>query len=68
MIFSVSHPLTDCIRIEDILDILNLQNGIKKTGFSPSESTDDMMCKEFYKCKKNANANNSNEDFDEDEL
>jgi len=33
-----------------IVSIINLQGGIMSTGLSPSKSTDDMMCEEFYKC------------------
>lgn len=58
--------------VEDIIDILNLQAGIRRTGLAPTESTDDMMCKEFYNCKKKSDSqsqtDDSSDDFEQEEL
>lgn len=37
-------------KLDDIVSIINLQNGILSTGLIPSKSMDDTMCEEFYKC------------------
>lgn len=36
--------------VDDIVSIINLQNGMRSTGLTPSKSADDTMCEEFYKC------------------
>lgn len=38
--------------IEAIIDIFKFHDQVSATGFHPDETAAQMMCKEFYKCKK----------------
>ncbi len=40
------------LKIDDIIDILRFNARVAATGMAPSETATDMMCKEFFKCKK----------------
>ena len=55
---------------DDINDILRFNAQVAATGMNPTETATDMMCKEFYKCKKDNQVGSSQvgADDDDDEL
>ena len=58
----------DCCEIDDIVDILRFNGQVASTGMTPSETATDMMCKEFFKCKKDSDDESHQLAGNEDDL
>lgn len=44
------------------MDVLNFHGKVAATGLSVKETVSDMMCKEFFNCKPQPQADSSKED------